>query len=37
VAQILAEKGYGRTFALRGGFDAWIAAGYPTETKSKAA
>jgi len=37
VAQLLTEKGYPRAFALRGGFDAWIAAGYPTETKSKAA
>jgi len=36
VAQILAEKGY-RVFALRGGFDAWAAAGYPLEEKSKAA
>ena len=23
--------------ALRGGFDAWVAAGYPLETKSRAA
>lgn len=37
VARQLTEKGYNRVFALRGGFDAWIAAGYPAERKSKAA
>jgi rhodanese-related sulfurtransferase len=37
VAQILAEKGYPRTFALRGGFDAWVNTEYPTEVKAKAA
>jgi rhodanese-related sulfurtransferase len=37
VAQILAEKGHRRVFALRGGFDAWVAAEYPLEVKPKAA
>jgi len=37
VAQILAENGYPRVFALRGGFDAWAAAEYPLEEKLKAA
>jgi len=37
VAKSLMEKGYSRVFALRGGFDAWVAAGYPIETKTMAA
>jgi rhodanese-related sulfurtransferase len=37
VAQVLGQKGYARVFALRGGFDAWVAAGYPVEEKAKAA
>jgi rhodanese-related sulfurtransferase len=37
VAQKLSEKGFPRTLALRGGFDAWVAAGYPIEPKAKAA
>ena len=37
VATTLSAKGYARAFALRGGFDAWIAAGYPVEEKAKAA
>jgi len=37
VAQILTDKGYQRVFALRGGFDAWVASGYPVEEKAKAA
>jgi rhodanese-related sulfurtransferase len=36
-AKILAEKGYPRVFALRGGLDAWVASGYPIEEKAKAA
>jgi rhodanese-related sulfurtransferase len=36
VAKSLAAKGH-RVFALRGGFDAWVAAGYPVEEKAKAA
>lgn len=36
VAQHLKDKGY-RAFALRGGFDAWVAAEYPLEEKLKAA
>jgi rhodanese-related sulfurtransferase len=36
VAQILREHGY-RAYALRGGFNAWMGAGYPVEEKSKAA
>jgi rhodanese-related sulfurtransferase len=36
-AEKLKENGYSRIFALRGGFDAWVAAGYPLETKSRAA
>ena len=37
VVRKLTEKGYPRAFALRGGFDAWIGAGYPIEEKAKAA
>jgi len=37
VAQILKQKGVLRTFALRGGFDAWVGAGYPLEEKPRAA
>lgn len=37
VAQVLNEKGYPRVFALRGGFDAWVASEYPVEEKAKAA
>ena len=37
VAKSLMEKGYSRVFALRGGFDAWVAAGYPIEMKTMAA
>jgi len=36
-AQALKAAGYRRVFALRGGFDAWAAAGYPMEEKAKAA
>jgi rhodanese-related sulfurtransferase len=37
VALSLKENGFRRIFALRGGFNAWVAAGYPLEPKSKAA
>ena len=37
VAKTLSDNGHPRVFALRGGFDAWVAAEYPVETKSKAA
>jgi rhodanese-related sulfurtransferase len=37
VAQKLRENGYKNAFALRGGFNAWAAAGYPLEEKSEAA
>jgi rhodanese-related sulfurtransferase len=37
VVQILRENGYKHAYALRGGFDAWIAAEYPVEKKSRAA
>ena len=37
VAKSLKEAAHSRVFALRGGFDAWVAAGYPLEQKSKAA
>jgi rhodanese-related sulfurtransferase len=37
VAQILRQAGYPRVFALRGGFDAWVAAEYPVEEKAEAA
>jgi rhodanese-related sulfurtransferase len=37
VAQRLTEHGYERVFAIRGGFDAWVAAEYPVETKPRAA
>jgi rhodanese-related sulfurtransferase len=37
VGEELGRKGFGRTFALRGGIDAWIAAGYPIERKAEAA
>src|SRR2546427_13220551 len=37
VARTLSDNGHPRVFALRGGFDAWVAAQYPVETKSKAA
>jgi 3-mercaptopyruvate sulfurtransferase SseA len=33
VAQELRGQGY-RAYALRGGLDAWIEAGYPTEPKA---
>jgi rhodanese-related sulfurtransferase len=36
-AKALNEHGYSRAFALRGGFDAWVAAEYPLEPKTKAA
>jgi len=36
VTQTLTDKGL-RAFALRGGLDAWIAAGYPLEQKAQAA
>jgi rhodanese-related sulfurtransferase len=36
-AQTLSQKGYARVFALRGGFDAWVASEYPVEVKSQAA
>src|SRR5882724_10524556 len=35
VAGNLTKKGFKRVFALRGGLDAWAAAGYPLETKAK--
>ncbi len=35
-AKTLQDRGY-RAFALRGGFDAWAAAEYPLEEKTKAA
>jgi len=37
VARTLSDNGHPRVFALRGGFDAWVAAEYPVETKPKAA
>jgi rhodanese-related sulfurtransferase len=37
VARALSETGHPRVFALRGGFDAWVAAEYPVETKPRAA
>jgi len=37
IAELLSAKGYPRVFALRGGFDAWVATEYPVETKPKAA
>ena len=37
VVQTLMAKGHPRVFAIRGGFDAWVAAEYPVEEKSKAA
>ena len=36
VCQTLRDNGY-RSFALRGGFDAWVGSEYPTEKKAKAA
>jgi rhodanese-related sulfurtransferase len=36
LAQKLRERGF-QAWALRGGYDAWIAAGLPVEQKSKAA
>ena len=35
MAQYLREQGY-RAYALRGGFDAWVRAGLPTDPKSAA-
>jgi rhodanese-related sulfurtransferase len=37
VAQFLLDHGYQHVYALKGGFDAWEALGYPTEDKSLAA
>jgi rhodanese-related sulfurtransferase len=37
VVEVLTKQGHLRAFALRGGFDAWIASGYPVEEKAKAA
>jgi rhodanese-related sulfurtransferase len=37
VAQILRDKGFRNAYALRGGFNAWAAAGYPLEEKTQAA
>ena|SRR6059036_2300940 len=37
IARTLSDNGYPRVFALRGGFDAWVAAEYPVEAKPKAA
>src|SRR5437773_3465847 len=31
--ETLSAEGYPRVFALRGGLDAWVAAGYPIEEK----
>jgi rhodanese-related sulfurtransferase len=36
VVKTLSDHGY-RAFALRGGFDAWVAAEYPLEEKTRAA
>jgi rhodanese-related sulfurtransferase len=33
VAQRLNELGFDETYALQGGFDAWVEAGYPVQTK----
>ena len=33
MAQTLLEHGWTNARALRGGFDAWLKAGYPTEAK----
>jgi rhodanese-related sulfurtransferase len=30
---ILMEKGFQRVYALRGGFNAWVAEDYPVESK----
>jgi rhodanese-related sulfurtransferase len=35
MAQDFMEKGYVKVFALTGGWDAWIRAGYPVERKGK--
>jgi rhodanese-related sulfurtransferase len=37
LVQKLRERGYQNAWALRGGYDAWKAAGLPLEQKSKAA
>jgi len=36
MAQELAKRGYERVFALKGGWAAWVKAGYPVETKPSA-
>jgi rhodanese-related sulfurtransferase len=33
VAQRLREQGFAEAYGLRGGFDAWLAAGGPVELK----
>jgi len=33
VAFNLIEQGYSKVYALKGGWDEWIAAGYPTMAK----
>jgi rhodanese-related sulfurtransferase len=33
VARILIEKGFTKVYALKGGWNAWEKAGYPTEPK----
>jgi rhodanese-related sulfurtransferase len=37
VARGLSDRGYRSVYALKGGFDAWEAAGYPTESKKESA
>ena len=32
-AQILIEKGYSKVYVLKGGWEEWLKAGYPTEKK----
>jgi rhodanese-related sulfurtransferase len=36
VALTLTQAGFGDVFALKGGFDAWVQAGLPTEIKDYA-
>jgi rhodanese-related sulfurtransferase len=33
VAQQLRDKGYGKAYALKGGWNEWLAAGYATEKR----
>jgi rhodanese-related sulfurtransferase len=37
LAQKLLELGYKNVWALKGGFDAWLNAGFPVERKRQAA